>query len=59
MTESFELNGKKFVRDGDSFIEEDALKAYQEKLKTAFKVGGKISGLQNYNKVKAKEGQKD
>ena len=35
------------------------LKAYQEKLKTAFKVGGKISGLQNYNKVKAKEGQKD
>ena len=59
MTDSFELNGKKFVRDGDSFNEEDALKAYQEKLKTAFKVGGKISGLQNYNKVKAKEGQKD
>ena len=59
MTDSIELNGKKFVKDGNSFIDEEKLIAYQEKLQTAFKVGGKISGLQNYNKVEAKEGQKD
>ena len=59
MMDGFELNGKKFVKDGDSFIDEEKLIAYQEKLKTAFKVGGKISGLQSYNKAKAKEGQKD
>ena len=59
MIEDFELNGKKFVKDGNSFIEEDKLKAYQERLKTAFKVGGKISELQSYKKAEAKEGQKD
>tara|TARA_R100000329_G_C7592889_1_gene210231 strand:- start:345 stop:524 length:180 start_codon:yes stop_codon:yes gene_type:complete len=59
MKETFKVNGLKFVRDGNSFIEEEKLKAYQERLKTAFKVGGKLSGLQNYNKVIAKRGQKD
>ncbi len=59
MMNEFTINGKKFVKDGDSFIDEEKLIAYQEKLKTAFKVGGKISGLQSYNKVRAKEGQKD
>jgi hypothetical protein len=57
--EGFTINGKRFVRDGDSFIDEEKLKAYKERLQTAFKLGGKISGLQGYNKVEAKQGQKD
>ena len=55
----FSINGTKFVKDGDSFIDEERLEAYKERLQTAFKLGGKISRLQSYNKEEAKQGQKD
>ena len=34
------IGDKKFVMDGDTFMEQNAYENYQKKLKTAFKLGG-------------------
>ena len=53
------IGDKEFVKDGDSFIEKEKLDAYNERLKTVFKVGGKLDGLKGPGGKKAIEGQKD
>ena len=53
------IGDKEFVRDGDSFIEKEKLDAYNERLKTVFKLGGKLDGLKGPGGKKAIEGQKD
>lgn len=53
------IGDKEFVRDGDSFIEKEKLDAYNERLKTAFKLGGKLEGLKGVESKNAIEGQKD
>jgi hypothetical protein len=53
------IGDKEFVRDGDSFIEKEKLDVYSERLKTVFKLGGKLNGLKGLESKKAIEGQKD
>tara|TARA_R110002020_G_scaffold22720_3_gene76410 strand:+ start:690 stop:863 length:174 start_codon:yes stop_codon:yes gene_type:complete len=53
------IGDKEFVKDGDSFIEKEKLDAYNERLKTVFKVGGKLDGLKGPESKRAIEGQKD
>ena len=53
------VNGTKYVRDGDNFIEEDKLKAHKKRMETFFKVGGKLSEARLPEEKKAIEGQKD
>ena len=38
------IGNKKFVVDGDTYMEEGAFKRYQKNLETAFKIGGKLNG---------------
>ena len=53
------IGDKEFVKDGDSFIEKEKLDVYNERLKTAFKLGGKLEGLKGPESKRAIEGQKD
>jgi hypothetical protein len=53
------IGDKEFVKDGDNYIEKDKLDAYNERMKTYFKLGGKLSGLNAIGGKKAIEGQKD
>jgi|TARA_A100000172_G_scaffold55990_1_gene36040 hypothetical protein len=53
------IGDKEFVKDGDNLIEKDKLKAYDERMKTYFKVGGKLCNTKMPNSKDAIEGQKD
>tara|TARA_R110002020_G_scaffold146694_4_gene321467 strand:- start:369 stop:542 length:174 start_codon:yes stop_codon:yes gene_type:complete len=53
------IGDKEFVKDGDNLIEKDKLKAYDERMKTYFKVGGKLCNAKMPNSKDAIEGQKD
>ena len=53
------IGDKEFVKDGDNLIEKDKLKAYDERMKTYFKVGGKLSNAKIPKSKDAIEGQKD
>ena len=53
------IGDKEFVKDGDNYIEKDKLDAHNERMKTYFKLGGKLSGLNAVGGKKAIEGQKD
>ena len=59
MVEKITINGTKYVKDGNNFIEQDKLKAHEERMKTYFKVGGKLSDSRLPENKKAIEGQKD
>jgi|TARA_R100001443_G_scaffold111504_1_gene124309 hypothetical protein len=59
MTKKIQIGDKKFVVDGDTFMEQSAYNKYQERLKTVFKVGGKLSDVRGAESPFKKHEQKD
>ena len=53
------IGNKKYVQDGNQFIEEDKLKAYNERMKTFGKIGGKLSEAKFPEGDYKEYGQKD
>ena len=53
------INDKEYVRDGDNLIEKDKLNAHNERMKTYFKLGGKLCNAKMPKSKKANEEQKD
>ena len=53
------IGEKKYVQDGNQFIEEGKLKAHNERMKTYFKLGGKLCNAKMPKSKKAIEEQKD
>ena len=53
------INDKEYVRDGDNLIEKDKLNAHNERMKTYFKLGGKLCNAKMPKSKKAIEEQKD
>ena len=53
------IGNKKFVVDGDTYMEEGAFKRYQKNLETAFKIGGKLNGAKRPADPYKKHEQRD
>ena len=53
------INDKEYVRDGDNLIEKDKLNAHNERMKTYFKLAGKLCNAKMPKTKKAIEEQKD
>ncbi len=53
------IGDKKYVQDGNQFIEESKLKAHNERMKTFGKIGGKLSDARLPEGDFKQYGQKD
>ena len=53
------IGNKKYVMDGNHYIEEDKLKAYEERMKTFTKLGGKLSEARRPEDEYKEHGQGD
>jgi hypothetical protein len=53
------IGDKKYVRDGNHFIEEDKLNAYKERMRTFGKIGGRLSEAKGPESDYKEHGQKD
>ena len=53
------IGDKKYVKDGNHFIEEGKLKAYNERMKTFGKLGGKLSEARGPESDYKEYGQRD
>jgi hypothetical protein len=59
MAKSIKIGDKKYVQDGNNFIEEDKLKAYNKRMETFGKIGGRLSEARVEPSEYKEHGQKD
>jgi len=53
------IGNKKFVVDGDTYMEESAYKNYIKKKETAFNIGGSLSNVKSEEPKYKEHGQND
>ena len=53
------IGDKKYVMDGDTYMEQGAYEKYQKKLKTAFKLGGVLQNARRPEDPIKKHEQRD
>ena len=53
------IAGKKYILDGNNFIEEGKLKAHQKRMETFGKIGGTLSNVRSEPSEYKEHGQRD